>query len=166
MLIRCQEQILNGYCKKVQPFDRTAIRERFFSCFAGETPTEIAKHFNVTPPTVFQWLSGHRHVPWEKLKYVVDMKGMRWDWLLDGKTPEMHDEKSRARLSPFDWEKINQRFFALFPNMSQTELAKFLGVTQGAVCSWSMNRRHIPWGRLRWAVAQKNVTWEWLLEGR
>ena len=150
----------------MQLLDRAAIDRRFFSCFDGETPTEIAEYFAVTPPTVFQWLSGHRHVPWEKLKYVVDVKDISWDWLLDGKTPKKSGRQLRTWIPGFEWEKINKRFFSLFPKMTQVEIAECLEVTQGAVTSWKTNRSHIPWDRLKWAVAQKNVTWEWLLEGR
>ncbi len=96
--------------------NRRSIDTRFFSCSDGETPTEIAKYFDVTPR--------------------------------------------------FEWGEISKRFFSLFPKMTQAEIAEFLGVTQGAVTSWNTNRSHIPWDRLKWAVVQKDVAWEWLLEGR
>lgn len=152
--------------EKAQLLDREAIGRRFFSCFQELSPTELSKCFAVTPPTVFQWRSGHRHVPWEKLKYAVDVKGVRWDWLLSGLEPKRRSGGAGEWSPEFDWMAINNRFLSLFLDMPQREVGKLLNVTQGAFSSWNNNRRHVPWEKLHWAVRTMDVSWQWLLEGR
>lgn len=148
--------------------DREAIGKRFFSCFPGISPTELARILDVTHPTVFQWLSNDRQVPWAKLGFLVDKKDMSWDWLLDGKEPKLRPPdivKININSRIFDRAGINQRFLSLFPNVSQTKLANQLGITQTAVSAWKLNRRQVPWEKLKYAVDVKHVTWNWLIEG-
>ncbi len=145
--------------------DRTAVTKRFLSCFPGKEAVELAELFDVTPPTVFQWFSGVRNAPWERIKDVADTKGISWDWFIEGCEPKISRRKLLKRSRPFDWQAINQRFLSLFPGISQKTLGKQLGVSQVSVWRWHNNKSNVPWEKLKYAVDHKSVSWEWLIEG-
>ena len=63
-------------------------------------------------------------------------------------------------------DDINQRFLSLFPNMSQAQTGKEIGVNPGTVFKWRKDISQVPWERLKHAVDTKGVIWEWLIEGR
>lgn len=50
--------------------------------------------------------------------------------------------------------------------MSQKTLGDLLGISQMTVYRWHHNISQIPWERLKYAVDNKGVGWEWLIEGR
>ncbi len=146
--------------------DRSGITRRFLSCFPGKAPAELAELFNVTPATVFQWLSGVRDVPWNRIKAVADVQGISWDWFIEGHEPKSANRKPVRRARPFDWPAINQRFLSLFPDLSQKKLGILVEVSQVSVYRWYHNKSNVPWEKLKYAVDAKGTTWEWLLEGR
>lgn len=146
--------------------DRAGITKRFLSCYPDRTPVELAKTFGVTPPTVFQWLAGVRHAPWNRVKELADTQGISWDWLIEGREPKQSGRKPRRKPRPFDWHNINQRFLSLFPGLSQKDLGKLVGVSQVSVNRWHNDKSNVPWEKLKYAADAKNVTWEWLIEGR
>ncbi len=146
-------------------FDRQGIYTRFVECFSDKYPAELARTLGVHHTMVFQWKSGKRPVPWSTLKHLVDVHGLRWDWLVEGKGPKNRQRKSENS-EPLDRHAINQRFLSLFPNMSHAKIGKELGVNPGTISKWRRDLAQVPWERLKYAVDNKDVTWEWLLEGR
>ena len=88
--------------------DRAAVTKRFLSYFPGKEPAELAELFDVTPPTVFQWFSGVRNVPWERVKDVADTEGISWDWFIEGCEPKISNRKPLKKSRPFDWQASNQ----------------------------------------------------------
>ncbi|MCC8180084.1 MAG: hypothetical protein LIP23_04125 [Planctomycetes bacterium] len=126
----------------------------------------MAQRFSVTPPTVFQWLSGVRDVPWSRLKQLADSQGISWDWLIEGKEPKKRRSRKSAAVAPLDQHAINQRFLSLFSDLTQNQLANLLGVSHVSVYRWRHDLRPVPWEKLKYAVDNKTVSWEWLLEGR
>ncbi len=146
--------------------DRAGITKRFISCFPDLEPAELARLFDVTPPTVFQWLSGVRAVPWIRLKALADTQAVSWDWLIGGRAPKFPKAKKTCECQSFDRHGINQRFLSLYPGMSQKTLGELLNVTPVAVFRWRHDLRQVPWEKLKYAVETQGVTWEWLLEGR
>ncbi len=146
--------------------DRTGITKRFLSCFPEKAPTDLAEFFNVTPATVFQWLSGVRDVPWNRIKEVADVQAISWDWFIEGHEPKNAKRKPVRKARPFDWPAINQRFLSLFPDLSQKKLGILVEVSQVSVYRWHHSKSNVPWEKLKYAVDTQGVTWEWLLEGR
>lgn len=145
--------------------DRSEITKRFISCFPGKEPAELAGFFDVTPATVFQWLSGVRNVPWNRIKEVADIEGISWDWFVEGRKPKNINRKPAKKSRPFDWEAINQRFLSLFSGISQKKIGIVVGVSQVSVYRWYHNKSNVPWEKLKYAVDHKNVSWEWLING-
>lgn len=149
-------------------FDWREINKRFLSFFQGQTQYEIAEHHGVSQPTVNEWVNGIQQIPWKRLKELVDIHQISWDWLLEGQGPK----ERRATTNPmemgtgvFDTPGINQRFLAFFCNMTQKEMAAYFEVTQPAVSGWKNFDRQIPWEKLKMVADIKSVSWEWLLEG-
>ncbi len=146
--------------------DRDEITRRYLSCFPGLKPTELAGIIGVKHPTVYQWVSSKRGVPWEKLKDLADAEGISWDWLLEGAEPKFRKRRRKAVCTPFDRHGINQRFLSLFSALSQQKIGDLLGVSQMTVYRWHHAISPVPWEKLKYAVDTQSVTWEWLLEGR
>ncbi len=67
-----------------QPFDRHGINQRFLSLFPGLSNAKLGKELGVRDTTVFKWRHDMEQIPWERLRYAVDTKGVTWDWLLEG----------------------------------------------------------------------------------
>lgn len=69
-----------------------------------------------------------------------------------------------------NWQEIISRIYELYDVKTQSSLAEALGVTRGLVSRWHMkdeSKRRIPtWETVAKIVADKNITWDWLLEGR
>lgn len=147
-------------------FDRQEIYKRFARCYAAETPSLLAKRLGLNHATTFQWRSGTRPVPWKRVKKLADEQGLRWDWLLEGKGPKFRPPIKHDRVKALNRHAINRRFLSLFPSQTQTKLGETLGVSQVAVFKWRHDEMQIPWEKLKCAVDNYHVTWEWLLEGR
>jgi hypothetical protein len=101
-----------------------------------------------------------------RMKKLVDEQGLRWDWLLEGKGPKFRQRIKTGRTKKFNRHAINRRFLGLFPAQTQAKLGESLGVSQAAVCKWRHAEMQVPWEKLKCAVDNYRVTWEWLLEGR
>ncbi len=144
--------------------DRLGIYQRFAKCYKSKSPYELAIKLGIKSPDVYQWKDGQRPIPWDKLKDLLDEQQLRWDWLIEGKGPKNYQRKSE-KSEPLDRHAINQRFLSLFPNMSHAKIGKELGVNPGTISKWRRDLE-VPWERLKYAVDNKGVTWEWLLEGR
>ncbi|MCC8166044.1 MAG: hypothetical protein LIQ31_07815 [Planctomycetes bacterium] len=147
--------------------DRHAIGARFLSCYPGLSKLALAKLFQVSRVNVVQWRT-QGALPWSKMKYLSDSQAISWDWLLEGVEPKesVKPAKRPRSLDPiFPTEKINRRFFSLFPRVKQIDIARMLGVTDGMVNSWKQNRAQVPWGRLAAAVHAFNLRWDWLIDG-
>lgn len=147
-------------------FDRQSIYERFASCHTAENPTDLAKILGLHFTTTYQWRSGKYQVPWSRLKQVVDEKKVTWDWLIEGVEPKKRPRTRHIIVIPLTRSEINSRFLSVFSGMTQVELGTLLGVSQVAVHKWESNKEQVPWKKLKYAVDNKSVTWEWLLEGR
>ncbi len=65
-----------------------------------------------------------------------------------------------------NFNEISKRFFSLFSNLDRSGLAGTFEVTPSSISEWRNNKKKIPWDKLIYAVQAKNVTWDWLLEGR
>lgn len=147
--------------------DRREINVRFFECFPTETPYALAKKFGVHPSVAYRWRDGEIPVPWHCLKRVVDEQPIRWDWLIDGTEPKQRTRCKDEVFEPMNRHAINQRFLSLFPKMSQARIGQELGgINPGTVYKWRKDIAQVPWERLKYAVENKGVTWEWLIEGR
>lgn len=147
-------------------FDRQGIFARFADCYAAETIAALARMVGVHHSTVFQWRSGKNPIPWIRLKTIVDEYGITWDWLIEGIEPKHRRRRRNEIQRPLESHAINQRFLSLFPNMSQAEIADELSINQTTVFKWANDISQVPWERLKYAVDNKDVAWEWLLEGR
>lgn len=147
-------------------FDRAGIYARFADCHGVVRSAQLANIHNVTRQTANSWKHGRNPIPWEYLKNLVDGQGLSWDWLIEGKEPKHRDFRDGERSNALDVHAINQRFISLFPNMSQAQIGKELGVNPGTVFKWRHGISQVPWERLKYAVDGKEVTWEWLIEGR
>ena len=147
-------------------FDRQAIYLRFVECYGAESAVQLAGILGLNRKTVYQWESGARQVPWKRLKGLVDEQGIRWDWLLEGETPKALVNHDVAACRPLNRREINQRYLSLFPALSQAELGRQIGVSQAMISYWSNATLQVPWEKLKIAVKDKSVTWEWLIEGR
>ncbi len=66
----------------------------------------------------------------------------------------------------FDKDAINQRFFSFFAGKTQKDIMDLLEVSQSAVSSWQVNRKQVPWKKLKWLVDTYGIRWDWLIEGR
>ncbi len=160
---------VNTFClqkKENIMIDTMGINRRFFACYNDKSRKDLEILFSVTHSTVSQWVLHTRQVPWAKLRYLVDEKHISWDWLIDGRGPKIRSDKRKSSTTHFNRKEISCRFLSLFANMSQSAIAKEIGVTQGAVSAWKLDRKPVPWEKLQYATQHKNVTWEWLLEGR
>ena len=115
--------------------------------------------------TVYQWESGARQVPWKRMKRVVDEQGIRWNWLLEGKEPKAYPNHDTSKCRLLNRREINQRYLSLFPALPQAELATLIGVSQAMISYWVTEKLQVPWEKLKAAVDDKGVTWDWLLEG-
>ncbi len=146
-------------------FDRIAIYKRYASCY-NVNLRKLADMYGLSEKATQQWSVGKRPIPWKYLKALVDEQDLKWDWLIDGVDPKYHQGCGRKKSMPLDRHEINQRFLSLFSGMSQAKIAQELGIHQTTVFKWSNDMAQVPWGRLRYAVDNKGVTWEWLLEGR
>lgn len=147
--------------------DKREIALRFFECHSPRTPYQLAKLLGVHPPLVYRWHDGNAPVPWHWLKMLVDEQGLCWDWLIDGKEPKYRNVHEGEILEPLDRHAINQRFLSLFPGMSQAQIGEILGgINPGTVYKWRHDIAQVPWDRLKYAVENMDVTWEWLIEGR
>lgn len=71
--------------KKAKPFNWRRINKRFLSLFGEMTQEEIGMEVGVIQKTVSDWGLIKIPVPWAKLKYAVDKKGVTWEWLLEGR---------------------------------------------------------------------------------
>ena len=146
-------------------FDRVGIYERFADCYSA-TYAELAVILGIARQTTHNWLVGRYPIPWIRLKTAIDEKGISWDWLINGKEPKYRQHRKNETPRPMERHAINQRFLSLFPDMSQAKIAKELGVNQTTVFKWRHDMSQIPWEHLKYAVDNRNVTWEWLIEGR
>lgn len=136
--------------------------------FQGKTQHEIAEMFGISRSTVGDWATGRAHVPWERLKNLVDTRQISWNWLIEGWGPQNRSfslAPPETDLISFDTPGINLRFLSLFPDKSQLELAEYFGVTQPAVSGWKRFDRQVPWEKLKMVVDSMQLSWEWLLEG-
>lgn len=147
-------------------FDRQGIFVRFAEWYAAGTIAELARMVGVHHSTVFQWRSGKNPIPWIRLKIVADEYDVTWDWLIEGVEPKHRKHRKNGIQQPLDRHAINQRFISLFPGMSQAKIAEELGINQTTVFKWENDKSQVPWERLKFAVDNKGVTWDWLLEGR
>lgn len=70
----------------------------------------------------------------------------------------------------FNWKEITDRIFEAYDNPKPIELGRMLGIDRATVSKWTSEdkktRRHPALEHLGKVVAEKNVTWDWLLEGR
>lgn len=147
-------------------FDTAEINMRYLSRFSPLAPIELAKKLGIKHSTVYQWKSGKRQVPWERLKEVIDSEGLSWDWMLCGEPPIVVTQGILNKIhEPFDWHGINQRFLSLFSGQSQTNIGNTLGLRQTTVHAWYHDQRKVPWRRLQYAVDHHGVSWHWLITG-
>lgn len=145
--------------------DRIGIYQRFALRCGAKTPSALARAMGVTQQTTSQWSLGQRQVPWKRLKEVIDIQGLSWNWMLEGKEPKQSGRGKRKKGKAFDSHAINQRFLSLFPDLSNAKLGKRFGVSPMTVFRWHHDMCQVPWDKLKYAVDNMNVTWEWLLEG-
>jgi transcriptional regulator with XRE-family HTH domain len=127
---------------------------------------QLAGILGLNRKTVYQWESGTRPVPWKRMKRVIDEHGIRWDWLLEGREPKARPNHDPGKCHPLNRRDINQRYLALFPAASQEEQGRLIGVSQGMVSYLVNGTLQVPWERLKAVVDDKDVTWDWLLEGQ
>lgn len=146
--------------------DKTEVYERFALCHSAIRSAQLAKIFGVSRSTANRWKSGINPIPLKNLKVVVDKQGVTWDWLMDGKEPQYRQDQKDKRCKPLNRHAINKRFLSLFPGMSQAKIAEELGVRQTSVYRWRNDMAQVARECLKYAVDNKGVTWEWLLEGR
>ena len=146
--------------------DKAGIYKRFAHCHGAKNSAQLAKICGVPPQTSHSWKSGKNPIPIRYLKRLVDKQVISWDWLLEGNEPVISPLRVGKRPKPLSRHGINKRFFGLFSDMSQSEIAEELGITQTSVCRWFNDKATVPWKRLKYAVDTKGTTWEWLLEGR
>ncbi len=62
-------------------FDRQGIYARFALCYRAGSAVELANLLELNRKTVYQWASGERQVPWNRLKRLLDDQLLSWDWL-------------------------------------------------------------------------------------
>jgi hypothetical protein len=146
--------------------DRLPINIRFFECYPTDTYYTLAKKLEVHHSLAYQWHAGLTPVPWHRLKDLVDEQGLSWDWIIDGKEPKYLGCRENEVEKPLNCRAINQRFLSLFPKMTHIQIGREIGVNPGTVSKWRRDISQVPWERLKDAVDTRDVTWEWLLEGR
>ena len=66
---------------------------------------------------------------------------------------------------PIDYSNLPERFFSLFEGVPQKDLIVELRTQQAQASRWKSGKEKIPWAILEYAVDNKKVTWDWLLEG-
>ena len=143
------------------------MSKRFFSCYPDQSRAALAMLFGVQQPAVTEWAS-KGIVPWSKLKYLSDSQAVSWDWLFEERDPKASRKKPKVpdSLNPkFDNEEITARFFSLYPNMTQTQIAAALKISVSSVNNWKRNKAKISWERLSDAVDAFSLRWDWLLDG-
>ncbi len=64
------------------------IGERFFSLYGDYSRDDLAALFGVGPSAISDWRNNRKKVPWDKLVFAVQTKGVTWDWLLEGREPK------------------------------------------------------------------------------
>ena len=166
MIHRYCQRLIAYEKKNIHMLDRQGIYQRFNACYGTETPYELAKKLKLNHAIVYQWQKGERPIPWPKLKTLVNEQELSWDWLIEGREPKHCPRRKGKKSETFECQGINQRFLSLFPNMSQAEIGKELGINPGTVFKWRKDISQVPWERLKDAVDIKGAAWEWLIEGR
>ncbi len=146
--------------------NKIAIYERFAVCHSAVRSAQLAKIYGVSRSTANRWKSGINPIPLEYLKQAVDKYCVSWDWLMDGKVPQYQQERRGKRPKALNRHAINKRFLSLFPGISQARIAGELGVKQTSVYRWRHDMAQVARECLKYAVDNKEVTWDWLLEGR
>ncbi len=164
MAFDCQCSI-RLFLKDYFMFDKRGIYERFAQFFPDPRPITVSTMLNIHYSTAFQWKVGKTQVPWARMKKLVDEQHISWDWLIEG-NGEKYRQSDTEPCQPFIVQAINERYFSLFPVLSQAKLGREIGVHQTTVFKWQHGLIQVPWARLQNAVHHKGVTWEWLLEGR
>lgn len=144
--------------------DRKAIYGRFASCYREYKPARLARILEVADQTVYDWESGKTMIARDRLKAAVDRFSLHWDWLIDGKSPKRRRTPSGGT-GELDRHDVNRRLLSLFPGLSQAKLGAIFGVHQTAVYKWCTDKSFVSWDALEFAVINKGVTWDWLLEG-
>ena len=71
-------------------FDWLAIYSRFAEGYDEKRPARLARLVGVTKKSEHDWKKGKSHVPWRRMKTLVDEKGLSWDWLLEGTEPKFY----------------------------------------------------------------------------
>lgn len=66
----------------------------------------------------------------------------------------------------FDRHGIYERFCESYDMDSPVALAKMLGIPHSSVSRWRACITPIPWKWLRRAVNDRELSWDWLLEGK
>lgn len=76
-------------------------------------------------------------------------------------------KKFPIKHNSLNWSEIVVRLFELYDVKTQTALGEKMGVKQTLISRWIKDASRAPtWETIRKVVADKNVTWDWLLEGR
>lgn len=146
-------------------FDWTSIYERFTEGYGEKRPARLARLVGVTKQSAHDWKKGKSHVPWRRMKALIDQEGLSWDWLVEGKLPKTSKRPKVTVSEDFDWNGINYRFLDLFPGQSQEEIGQQVGVTQETVSKWHRGENHVPWDKLKMATISFNISWDWLIVG-
>ena len=63
----------------------SGISKRFFLLFTELSRKEMATIFGVGASAISDWENNKSKIPWKRLEYAVETKGVSWDWLLLGK---------------------------------------------------------------------------------
>ncbi|MCD8139726.1 MAG: helix-turn-helix domain-containing protein [Planctomycetaceae bacterium] len=148
-------------------FDNIGIYNRYESCYGVGSSGELAHILGIARQTTNDWKNGKSKVPWWRLKELVDIQRISWDWLLTGVGNKHHSGESKAKTTPFDTKGINNRFLDLYPKSpSQVELARQFKVSQVTIHKWRHAQVQIPWKKLAKGVEDFDTSWEWILEGR
>lgn len=64
-----------------------------------------------------------------------------------------------------NWNEIADRFFSLYPERQQSEIAKQFQVKQVSVSRWKNHIEKVPMRVLEQVIDSEGVTWDWLFEG-
>ena len=68
--------------------NRDAISCRFMDLFRDMSQADFARLLDVSPVAAFYMFEETMQVPWDKLSIAVDVKGITWEWLLEGHGPQ------------------------------------------------------------------------------
>lgn len=148
-------------------FDTKGIYDRYASCYNAKSSGDLAQILGIARQTTNDWKNGISKVPWWRLKELVNLQGMSWDWLLCGEGDRHSPGKMNGEIKEFDIKGINNRFLSLFPtDWTQAELARHLNVSQVTVHKWQNAQEQVSWQRLAGAKNKHQVTWDWIIEGR